>query len=98
MGFYNFFPDAMRQRRKPTPGAYLDRAGSNLASVIHTTDECDEKTITRVGRYLSAITGSVELADVARYGEFETIRFRVAHNGQPLEFDASCMSDGTLRA
>ena len=35
-----------------------------------------------------------------RHGGYETLRFRVAHNGQgePLEFSASSMSDGTLRA
>jgi len=37
---------------------------------------------------------------VVRSGGYETLRFRVAHNGlvKPLEFPAASMSDGTLRA
>src|SRR5262249_9804873 len=59
----------------------------------------EEAAMERVGHYLSAITESVEFAGVASYGEYETVRFRVARDGQghPLEFDASRMSDGTLR-
>jgi predicted ATPase len=96
---YNFHPDAIRRIQKPNPGWFLERDGRNLASVIETTRENDEKTIERVGRYLSVVTGSVELLGVAKYGDFETVRFRVARNDQskPLEFDAASMSDGTLR-
>ncbi len=97
---YNFHPEVMRRLLAPDPGWYLERDGSNLASVIETTHENEEEIIERVGRYLSAITGSVELLDVVKYGEYETVRFRVPRNdrGQPLEFDAASMSDGTLRA
>jgi len=97
---YNFHPDAIRRLQKPNPGWFLERDGSNLASVIETTRENDEGTIDRVGRYLSAVTESVELLGVARYGEYETPRFQVASDGQArsLEFDAAGMSDGTLRA
>jgi predicted ATPase len=100
MGFYNFSPTAMRLPRKPNYGLDLDRDGSNLASVIETTRENDKEAIERVGRYLSAITEPVELLGVAKYGEYETVRFRVGRNGRglPLEFDAASMSDGTLRA
>jgi predicted ATPase len=96
---YNLHPDTIRRVQKPNPGWFLERDGSNLASVIETTRESDEKTIERVGRYLSAVTESVALLGVARYGDFETVRFRVARNGpgKPLEFDAASMSDGTLR-
>ena len=87
----------MRRLLAPDPGWFLERDGSNLASVIETTHENEEEIIERVGRYLSAITGSVELLDVVKYGEYETVRFRVPRNdrGQPLEFDAASMSDGT---
>jgi predicted ATPase len=54
----------------------------------------------RIRRYLSVITGSVELLGLIKYGaDYETVRFRVSRNGQgqSLEFDAASMSDGTLR-
>jgi predicted ATPase len=99
MGCYNFHPDTIRRLQKPNPGRLLERDGSNLASVIETTRENEEEAIERVGRYLSVITESVELAEVAKYGEYETVRFRIARDArsQPLEFDAASMSDGTLR-
>lgn len=95
----NFHPEAIRQLQAPNPGWFLERDGSNLASVIETTRENEEEAIERVGRYLSAITDSVELLGVEKYGEYETVRFRVSRNSQeqPLEFDAASMSDGTLR-
>jgi predicted ATPase len=99
MGFYNFHPDAIRRLQKPSPGWLLERDGSNIASVIETTREKEEEAVERVGRYLSAITEAVALLGVVKYGEYETVRFRVDRNGQgsPLEFDAASMSDGTLR-
>jgi predicted ATPase len=96
MGFYNFHPEAIRTLQKPNPGWLLEKDGINLASVIETTREIEQGLIERVGRYLSAIT-EVELLGVAKHGDYETVQFRVAHNGQPLDFDASGMSDGTLR-
>jgi predicted ATPase len=100
MGFYNFHPEIIRLPQKPKPGTLLEKDGSNLASVIETTREIEAKDIERVCRYLDAITGTVEFLHVARHGEHETLRFRVARNGrcQPLEFAASNLSDGTLRA
>jgi predicted ATPase len=97
---YNFNPEAIRLPQKPAPGGFLEREGSNLASVIETTREVEEWAIERAGRYLVAITKTTEFAGVARSGGYETLRFHVAHNGQaePLEFPAASMSDGTLRA
>ena len=90
-------PDAIRRVQKPNPGGFLERDGNNLPSVMETARESDAWVIERVGRYLSAISESVELLGVVAYGEYETVRFRVARDGQPLEFDAANMSDGTLR-
>lgn len=95
----NFQPEKIRHLHAPALGVPLEHDGSNLASVIETTRENEKETVPRVGQYLAAITGTVERFDVVRYGDYETVRFRVAHGGesQPLEFDAASMSDGTLR-
>jgi predicted ATPase len=100
MAFYNLNPEAMRRVQPPAPGQLLDQNGWNLASVIESTRESEAGVIDRVTRYLAVITDSVELLDVARYGEYETVRFRVPRNarGEPLDFVAANMSDGTLRA
>jgi predicted ATPase len=100
MAFYDFIPDAMRPVTELTSGQLLDRTGWNLASVLDSTRRNDEWALKRVGSYLSAIVREVERFEVVRYGEYETIRFRLCF-GKPdttLEFDAASMSDGTLRA
>lgn len=96
---YNFNPEMIRLPQKPTPGSFLERDGNNLASVIETTREVEERTIERAGRYLLTITKAAEFAGVIRSGGYETLLFRVASNGrsEPLEFPAANMSDGTLR-
>jgi predicted ATPase len=100
MGFYNFHPDAIRRLQKPSPGWLLERDGSNLASVIAGLKEINPDSVQRVREYLSAIAEEVCSFDVARYGEWETVRFqtRAGISDPPLEFDAAGMSDGTLRA
>ncbi len=97
---YSFNPEAIRRPQKPAPDVFLERDGSNLASTIETTGEIEAQTIERAGRYLTAITKTAEFAHVLRSGGYETLRFRVLPNshGEPLEFDAASMSDGTLRA
>lgn len=96
---YNFNPGEIREPQKPDPGWFLKRDGSNLASVIETTREIEDWAIDRAGQYLSVITESVEFAGVMPVGGYETLRFRVVGDEKtpPLEFDASSMSDGTLR-
>ncbi len=98
--FYNFHPDAIRRLQKPSPASFLERDGGNLASVIEGTRKNEKAAFDRIGRYLSVVTDSVELLGEAKYGEYETVRFRVAGDarGQSLDFDAAGMSDGTLRA
>jgi predicted ATPase len=99
MGFYNFNPEAIRLLQKPTPGSLLERDGKNLASVIADLKRIDPDSLERVRDYLSAIAEEIEDFWVVRYGEYETVRFRVRSDSAdaPLEFDAASMSDGTLR-
>jgi predicted ATPase len=99
MTAYNFYPEAIRRLQQPTPGLHLEQDGSNLASVIESTREMDPETINRVSVYLSAVVDEVDSFWPVRYGEYETVRFRIRsrHSQEPLEFDAASMSDGTLR-
>ena len=97
-GYYNFNPDVMRLPQRQTAGSFLERDGSNLASVIEDTRKVEDWAAKRAARYLATITGSVEFAEVQRIAGFDTLRFHVRRDGQTLEFDAASMSDGTLRA
>jgi predicted ATPase len=100
MGIHNFHPEAIRRPQRPVPGYLLERDGSNLASVIAMLREKDPGLLQRVKEYLSIISPDVQDFDSVPCGEYETLCFRV-HSGPgspPLEFDATSMSDGTLRA
>ncbi len=97
-GYYNFNPEVMRLPQRQTAGSFLERDGSNLASVIESTRKVEDWAAERAARYLATITGSVEFAGVQRIAEFDTLRFRAHRDGPALEFDAASMSDGTLRA
>jgi predicted ATPase len=97
---YNFNPRVIRPPDKLILGHPLESNGSNLASVIETTRRSEPWAVERVGQYLAAITRTVELAGVEPVGGYETIQFLVSRGEQlsPMKFDASAMSDGTLRA
>ena len=99
LGIYSFSPEAIRELQRPTRGIQLEKTGRNLASVIASIQEEDPSVIRRITAYLAAIVRDVEHFEVVRYGEYETIRFRLRAVGgsQPVEFDAASMSDGTLR-
>ncbi|VTR92663.1 aaa domain protein : SMC domain protein OS=Thermaerobacter marianensis (strain ATCC 700841 / DSM 12885 / JCM 10246 / 7p75a) GN=Tmar_0500 PE=4 SV=1: AAA_21: AAA_21 [Gemmata massiliana] len=95
---YNFNPEAMRRPQKPNPGSFLERDGSNLASVINTSGGVNETPIDRVSRYLNVVTNSAEFTGTSAVGGYETLRFQTRRgDGTVLEFDAASMSDGTLR-
>lgn len=100
MGFYRFHPDAMRSLGKPSPGGLLENNGSNLASAIEGLGEIEEESVERIRDYLRVIAEEIEGFEVVRYGEYETVRFRLRGSSpeRPLELDAASMSDGTLRA
>ncbi len=99
MNFYNFSPEAMRPLQRPNPGQMLDHHGQNLARVLAGTRQHDNWAFQRIGRYLSAVVPGIERFDIVPYGEYETVHFWLACNGsdKKQDFDASSMSDGTLR-
>jgi predicted ATPase len=96
---YNFHPPAIRTHQPITASPILARDGANLARAIEGIREIEPETVRRIGQYLKAIVPGVAEFRTQEYGEFETVRFILnARNGQPpVEFDASSMSDGTLR-
>ncbi len=97
---YNFSPRSIRQLQLVSYEGYLEPDGSNLASVIDSMQEYSDDDVARVGQFLSAIVREIDRFDVVRYGEYETIRFWMKANdpNRSEAFDASSVSDGTLRA
>lgn len=95
---YNFAPPRMRDHQPRMMGPALAEDGSNLARAIEGLREIEPETVDRLAKYLAAIAPSVVGFRAQEYGDYETVRFQIrGDNGRPVEFDASGMSDGTLR-
>lgn len=95
---YNFQPLAIRTHQPTTASPILAQDGANLARAIEALREIEPETIERIGQYLEYVVPSVVGFRTQEYGDFETVRFTVnGDEGKPQEFDASSISDGTLR-
>jgi predicted ATPase len=99
MGFYNFHPDSIREHQPKEGGVFLHRHGKNLPRAIASLQEIEPERLDRIRAYLRVIVPEVEGFERVMYGDFETVKFLVrSSEGASLAFDASSMSDGTLRA
>lgn len=96
---YNFHLPAVRSHQPITASPVLECNGGNLGRALASLNEVEPRTHERIGRYLKAIVPGIANFHTQQYGDYETVRFILeAANGKaPLEFDASSMSDGTLR-
>jgi predicted ATPase len=96
---YNFIPQSIRELPRPSSDPSLRSDGSNLASAIEAIRAHDSWVYERIGQYLSAVVPEIESYDTVHYGDYESVRFRVKNDDptRVIEFDASSMSDGTLR-
>lgn len=99
MGFYNLSPAAIRQPQQPDAGTLLRRDGGNLASVLGQLERANRPLLERIIEYLRQVAPGVEGVGKRNVGPMETIEFRqrVAGRRDPWTFQASGMSDGTLR-
>jgi predicted ATPase len=100
IGVYDFNPEAMRTPRAADAGEILRRDGSNIASVVGRIAAGPPGVMDRLVGYLSTIVPGVTSVERAELGPVETLRFRQTGgpSSDPLEFYATSMSDGTLRA
>lgn len=100
MNVHSLNPDSMRLPQKPDPGELLARDGSNVASVLENVRRTRPEVLARIEAYLRSIVPGVESVSRKGLGAWETLEFkqRVAGSSSPWTFQASSMSDGTLRA
>jgi predicted ATPase len=100
MGFYNLNPDEIRELQPPDPGELLKRDGSNLASVLASTEARSPELKQRIEEYLARVVPGVSGVVTRAVGPKETLEFRQEVHGAAhgWRFLASDMSDGTLRA
>lgn len=100
MNVYNLNPEAMRELQKPDPGDLLRRDGANVASVLDSLRRNHPELKEVIEDYLRMIIPGIESADRTSFGAWESVEFRqrVAGSPNPWSFQATSMSDGTLRA
>lgn len=98
MRFYRLDPDAMRNVQDPDEGAVLRGDGSNLASVWGRLQKTNPSVPERLTRYLEAMVPELKRIRRIALGPKETLRFYQTAGGREASFQASSMSDGTLRA
>jgi predicted ATPase len=100
MEVYNLNPEEIREPQTPDAGDVLLRDGANAASALTRLQLKDPPAMTRLIEYLRAIVPGIAGAERKALGGRETIEFTqlVEGSSHPWRFDASNMSDGTLRA
>lgn len=100
MVFHNLNPEAMKAPRLPEPGSLLARDGSNLAGVIKQLTVSAPHKLERVLKFIQAIGVPIQAIthkQVSSYETFEVLQERGEGN-RPSNFEASALSDGTIRA
>ena len=99
MNVYNVNPESMREPQKPDPGELLRRDGANVASVLEAMRRANPARIV-VEEFLQRIVPGIVSVDRKAVGAWESLDFRqeVAGADAPWQFQASSISDGTMRA
>jgi predicted ATPase len=102
---FNLNPDVMRQPQAPDSGDFLDRDGSNIASVLRRSildGSPRSDDVARIEEYLQQIVPDIRDIQVSQLGTWETLEFRMYSSSgaerRVLTFPAQSVSDGTLRA
>ena len=100
LGFYSLNPQEIRQPQPPDPGELLNRDGSNIASVLANLSARSPESKRRIQDYLGTVVPGITGVGRKMAGSRETLEFRQEVRGakHPWKFEASNMSDGTLRA
>ena len=99
MQVYSIEPNRLREMQDAGSGLVLNDDGSNAASVLQEVTRSSEDTLERIQEFLQAIVPNTTAVYSKPHGAKLSLRFKQEWgSGKPIEFDASNMSDGTLRA
>ncbi|HVR38236.1 MAG TPA: ATP-binding protein, partial [Thermoanaerobaculia bacterium] len=98
MRFYHLNPDVMREPQDPHEGEVLEESGSNISSVWGQLERSNPDLTKRLTSFLAVIVPELNRVRRVRVGTKEGLRFHQGFPGGELQFEASRMSDGTLRA
>lgn len=91
---YDISPSEIRKHQPISGSPFLSADGRNLARAIAGLEEIEPETVDRIIAFLQLIVPAIRTLCRVEYGDFETVQFELEKS---LKFDASSMSDGTLR-
>ena len=98
MQFYNLVPDRIRELQDPDPGMVLHRDGGNAAAVLLQIERVNKAIYERVCDLLGAVVPGTTKVKHSPIGPKETLQFwQDVGDKFPWKFEATNMSDGTLR-
>ena len=98
---YGIDPGALRKMQEPDPGLVLQPDGGNAASVLREIEKRTPRTFALIADVLATIVPNLDGVSVKTYGKNLALQFTQrwgTEKPRRLTFDASDMSDGTLRA
>ncbi len=98
---YAIDPGALRKMQGPDPGFVLRPDGGNAASVLREIEKRTPKTFALIADVLATIVSNLDGVSVKAHGKNLALQFTQrwgTEKPRRLNFDASDMSDGTLRA
>lgn len=99
MRVYAIQPATLRGLQEPDGGVELQWDGSNTASVLQELSRRSPRALERISELLATVLPHEVHVKPVQYGNRLTVQFTQEWgSGQQLVFDASSMSDGTLRA
>lgn len=93
---YRLNPDQMRRPNLASDKTRLSESGDNIATAIKALKK-DER-IRAIVRPMSKIIPGLEDISIEQAGRFLTLKFKQAQGADSAEFNATEMSDGSLRA
>jgi predicted ATPase len=99
MRSYSIEPAKLREMQEPDPGLGLKSDGGNAAGVLQEIRRRSRDDFERICEFLQVIVPNTTSVRPARRGNKLALEFTQQWGGgKPIRFEASSMSDGTLRA
>ncbi len=99
MGFYRLNPESVRTLERHDEGTLLERDGSNLAKILFRIQRQTPETKRLIEDYLAHLVPGISGVDSCFAGPDLILEFRqkVGEDSDYQRFDATSISDGTLR-
>ena len=97
LGTFNIYPDTLRQPQRLLEPRWLQDDGRNLASLLRRLRDRRHPAADRIRDALADLIPGVSNFKVSMNGGYASISLALNVSGKDMWFDASQVSDGTLR-